>query len=100
MLPSSITISRPTYKSNGTRSPTENAVHQLQGRLYTGPHIQVSDKAANQEYRQLTRARNFDQAIITVKVGAKDNQEPFSCHKELLRRCSTHFEQCLQQVES
>ncbi|XPS92672.1 hypothetical protein M3J09_002055 [Ascochyta lentis] len=32
--------------------------------------------------------RNFDQTIITVKVGTKDYQEPFSCHKELLRRCS------------
>lgn len=60
----------------------------------------MSDTSRYQGYRQLTRARNFDQAIITVKVGAKDNQEPFSCHKELLRRCSTHFEQCLQQVES
>ncbi|KAF3042867.1 hypothetical protein E8E12_001093 [Didymella heteroderae] len=40
--------------------------------------------------------RNFDQTIITVKVGAKgEDQEPFSCHKELLRRCSPHFDQCL-----
>lgn len=49
---------------------------------------------------QLTRARNFDQTIITVKVGAKDYQEPFSCHKELLRRCSTHFDQCLNEEKA
>lgn len=42
-------------------------------------------------------ARNFDQTIITVKVGTKDDQEPFSCHKELLRRCSTHFDQRLSE---
>lgn len=43
--------------------------------------------------------RNFDQTIITVKVGGSDNQEPFSCHKELLRRCSAHFDQCLSEHE-
>lgn len=39
--------------------------------------------------------RNFDQTIITVKVGGKDSLESFSCHRELLRRCSTHFDHCL-----
>ena len=49
--------------------------------------------------RQLTVIRNFDQTIITVKVGPKDCQEPFSCHKELLRRCSTHFDKLLKEDE-
>ncbi|KAJ4338621.1 hypothetical protein N0V95_008001 [Ascochyta clinopodiicola] len=44
--------------------------------------------------------RNFDQTIITVKVGAKDYQEPFSCHKELLRRCSAYFDQCLNEQKA
>ncbi|KAF1922877.1 uncharacterized protein M421DRAFT_426497 [Didymella exigua CBS 183.55] len=43
--------------------------------------------------------RNFDQTIITVKVGPKHDQESFSSHKELLRRCSTHFDQCLGEEE-
>ncbi|KAH9877801.1 hypothetical protein J1614_003018 [Plenodomus biglobosus] len=41
--------------------------------------------------------RNFDQTIITVKVGGKDYPESFSCHRELLRRCSTYFSQCLEE---
>ncbi|KAF1352937.1 hypothetical protein EJ07DRAFT_168659 [Lizonia empirigonia] len=44
--------------------------------------------------------RNFDQTIITVQVGPKDYQEPFSCHKELLRRCSAHFDQCLSEEKA
>ena len=35
-----------------------------------------------------------------MKVGAKDYQEPFSCHKELLRRCSAHFDQCLSEEKA
>lgn len=49
---------------------------------------------------KLTRGRNFDQTIITVQVGPKDYQEPFSCHKELLRRCSAHFDQCLSEEKA
>ncbi|ENI03523.1 hypothetical protein COCC4DRAFT_42071 [Bipolaris maydis ATCC 48331] len=41
--------------------------------------------------------RNFDQTIITVKVGGKENPESFSCHRELLRRCSTYFNTCLEE---
>ncbi|RAR13251.1 hypothetical protein DDE83_003385 [Stemphylium lycopersici] len=41
--------------------------------------------------------RNFDQTIITVKVGGKDYPESFSCHRELLRRCSTYFSTCLEE---
>ncbi|KAF2851562.1 hypothetical protein T440DRAFT_517541 [Plenodomus tracheiphilus IPT5] len=41
--------------------------------------------------------RNFDQTIITVKVGGKDYPESFSCHRELLKRCSSYFSQCLEQ---
>jgi hypothetical protein len=44
---------------------------------------------------RLTRGRNFDQTIITVKVGGKDYAESFSCHRELLRRCSPYFNTCL-----
>jgi hypothetical protein len=45
----------------------------------------------------LTRGRNFDQTIITVKVGGKDYPESFSCHRELLRRCSPYFNTCLEE---
>ncbi|KAL6709107.1 hypothetical protein ACN47E_001923 [Coniothyrium glycines] len=41
--------------------------------------------------------RNFDQTIITVKVGGKQWPESFSCHRELLRRCSTYFNTCLEE---
>ncbi|KAF2121655.1 hypothetical protein BDV96DRAFT_641039 [Lophiotrema nucula] len=40
--------------------------------------------------------RNFDQTILTVKVGKGDNAEPFSCHRELLSRCSGYFERYFQ----
>jgi hypothetical protein len=46
---------------------------------------------------QLTRGRNFDQTIITVKVGGKEYPESFSCHRELLRRCSAYFNNCLEE---
>ncbi|KAF1947578.1 hypothetical protein EJ02DRAFT_449743 [Clathrospora elynae] len=41
--------------------------------------------------------RNFDQTIITIKVGGKEYPESFSCHRELLRRCSTYFSKCLEE---
>ncbi|KAE8853099.1 hypothetical protein HRS9122_00091 [Pyrenophora teres f. teres] len=41
--------------------------------------------------------RNFDQTIITIKVGSKDYPESFSCHRELLRRCSPYFNTCLEE---
>jgi hypothetical protein len=41
--------------------------------------------------------RNFDQTILTVKVGKGDYPESFSCHRELLRRCSAYFDRALQQ---
>lgn len=41
--------------------------------------------------------RNFDQTIITIKVGPKDYPESFSCHRELLRRCSPYFNTCLEE---
>ncbi|RMZ71351.1 btb poz domain containing [Pyrenophora seminiperda CCB06] len=41
--------------------------------------------------------RNFDQTIITIKVGSKDYPETFSCHRELLRRCSPYFNTCLEE---
>lgn len=41
--------------------------------------------------------RNFDQTIITVKVGGKEYPESFSCHRELLRRCSSYFSTCLEE---
>ncbi|KAF1921400.1 hypothetical protein BDU57DRAFT_436694 [Ampelomyces quisqualis] len=44
--------------------------------------------------------RNFDQTIITVKVGGKDYPESFSCHRELLRRCSAYFDRCLEEKSS
>ncbi|KAF1948679.1 hypothetical protein CC80DRAFT_521017 [Byssothecium circinans] len=44
--------------------------------------------------------RNFDQTILTVKVGKGDYPESFSCHRELLRRCSTYFDRALQQQGS
>ncbi|KAL5114139.1 hypothetical protein ACEQ8H_007983 [Pleosporales sp. CAS-2024a] len=46
------------------------------------------------------RGRNFDQTIITVKVGGKEYPESFSCHRELVRRCSAHFERCLEEKSS
>lgn len=39
----------------------------------------------------LTNFRNFDQTILTVRVG-KDHPESFSCHRELLCRCSGYFD--------
>ncbi|KAF2866285.1 hypothetical protein BDV95DRAFT_505327 [Massariosphaeria phaeospora] len=36
--------------------------------------------------------RNFDQTILTVKVGKAENPESFSCHRELLIRCSAYFD--------
>ncbi|KAF2251886.1 hypothetical protein BU26DRAFT_516625 [Trematosphaeria pertusa] len=44
--------------------------------------------------------RNFDQTILTVKVGKGDCPESFSCHRELLRRCSAYFDRALQQQSS
>lgn len=44
--------------------------------------------------------RNFDQTILTVKVGKGEFPESFSCHRELLRRCSAHFERVLEQQSS
>lgn len=46
------------------------------------------------------RGRNFDQTIITVKVGGKEYPESFSCHRELLRRCSAYFDRCLEEKSS
>ncbi|PVH92599.1 hypothetical protein DM02DRAFT_662783 [Periconia macrospinosa] len=44
--------------------------------------------------------RNFDQTILTIKVGKGEYPESFSCHRELLRRCSTYFDKALQQEGS
>ena len=44
--------------------------------------------------------RNFDQTIITVRVGKRENAESFSCHRELLTRCSPYFERHFQQQGS
>ncbi|KAJ4290383.1 hypothetical protein N0V90_010599 [Kalmusia sp. IMI 367209] len=44
--------------------------------------------------------RNFDQTILTIKVGKGDFPESFSCHRELLRRCSAYFDRALQQQSS
>ncbi|KAF2016785.1 hypothetical protein BU24DRAFT_481391 [Aaosphaeria arxii CBS 175.79] len=44
--------------------------------------------------------RNFDQTILTVKVGGGEFTESFSCHKELLRRCSGYFDRHFQQQGS
>ncbi|KAF2705184.1 hypothetical protein K504DRAFT_471687 [Pleomassaria siparia CBS 279.74] len=41
--------------------------------------------------------RNFDQTIITIKVGRSDPPESFSCHRTLLSRCSGFFDRCFQQ---
>ncbi|KAL5402379.1 hypothetical protein PMIN03_010729 [Paraphaeosphaeria minitans] len=41
--------------------------------------------------------RNFDQTILTVKVGKGECPESFSCHRELLRRCSAYFDRVLEQ---
>ncbi|ORY13622.1 hypothetical protein BCR34DRAFT_480727 [Clohesyomyces aquaticus] len=40
--------------------------------------------------------RNFEQAIITIKVGKGENPESFSAHRELLRRCSGYFDRYFQ----
>ncbi|KAF2470816.1 uncharacterized protein BDR25DRAFT_334361 [Lindgomyces ingoldianus] len=40
--------------------------------------------------------RNFDQAILTIKVGKGEHPESFSCHRELLRRCSGYFDRYFQ----
>jgi len=50
--------------------------------------------------RKTDDSRNFDQAILTVKVGSGEFPESFSCHKELLRRCSPYFDRVLQQQGS
>jgi hypothetical protein len=47
-----------------------------------------------------TGYRNFDQTIITVKAGKGSHRESFSCHRELLGRCSTYFERHFQQQSS
>ncbi|KAK7192305.1 hypothetical protein DPSP01_004896 [Paraphaeosphaeria sporulosa] len=44
--------------------------------------------------------RNFDQTILTVKVGKGEYPESFSCHRELLRRCSAYFDRVLEQQSS
>jgi hypothetical protein len=82
---------------NGTRLSHKNAFHQ--GCDDTGPHVQVSSFHAFELYsaEKLTRGRNFDQTIITIKVGGKEYPESFSCHRELLRRCSPYFAKCLEE---
>jgi hypothetical protein len=35
-----------------------------------------------------------------VKVGSKSDPESFSCHRELLRRCSTYFARCLDEGDA
>ncbi|KAH7131782.1 hypothetical protein B0J11DRAFT_520111 [Dendryphion nanum] len=44
--------------------------------------------------------RNFDQTILTVRVGKGDYPESFSCHRELLRRCSGYFDRHFEQQGS
>lgn len=41
--------------------------------------------------------RNFDQTILTIRVGRGDYPESFSCHRELLRRCSGYFDRHFEQ---
>jgi hypothetical protein len=93
----------PEYKSADgysgislSRLFAKDAIHEPQRHVDTRPHLQVRIPSET-PLTALTVFRNFDQTILTVKVGKGEYPESFSCHRELLRRCSAYFDRVLEQ---